>query len=167
MISQLIKLVRVISSEVSPMQISLGFALSMIIGLTPLLSVHNLLVIFFLLILRINIGAFMMGWAFFTGMAYLFDPWFHELGAYILNMPDMNNHFTQMYNSPFWRITRFNNTIVMGSLVASLVLFVPFVIILNILVRQYRTNVVAYLNQKRWFKVIQSKMFSKAVSLAE
>ena len=167
MISQLIKLVRVISSEVSPMQISLGFALSMIIGLTPFLSIHNLLVIFLLLILRINIGAFMLGWAFFTGMAYLFDPWFHDLGAYILNLPGLTAQWTDMYNSPFWRITRFNNTIVMGSLVTSLVLFVPLVVILNILVRQYRNNVVQYLNKQRWFKVVQSKVFSKAVSLAE
>ncbi len=167
MISQLVKLVRVISSEVSPMQISLGFALSMIIGLTPLWSVHNLLVIFILLILRVNLGAFMMGWAFFTGLAYLFDPWFHDLGSYVLHLPVLNAQWTDMYNSPFWRITRFNNTIVMGSLVASLALFIPLVIILNILVRQYRTNVVAYLNQKRWFKVVKSKVFSKAVSLAE
>ena len=167
MISQLIKLVRVISSEVSPIQISLGFALSMIIGLTPLLSVHNLLVIFFLLILRINIGAFMMGWAFFTGLAYLFDPWFHDLGVYILNMPALNALWTDLYNSPFWRITRFNNTIVMGSLVASLILFIPLVLVLNILVRQYRSNVVEYLNKQRWFKLVQSKVFTKAVSLAE
>ncbi|MFW2371916.1 MAG: TIGR03546 family protein [Gammaproteobacteria bacterium] len=167
MISQVFKLVRVLSSDVSPMQISLGFALSMIIGLTPLWSVHNLLVIFFLLILRTNIAAFMMGWALFTGMAYLFDPWFHDLGSFILNLPSLNAQWTDMYNMPFWRISNFNNTIVMGSLSASLVLFVPLLIILNILVRQYRSNVVQYLNKQRWFKLVQSRVFSKTVSLAE
>ncbi|TNF39217.1 MAG: TIGR03546 family protein [Gammaproteobacteria bacterium] len=167
MISQIVKLVRVISSEVSPMQLSLGFALSMIVGLTPLWSLHNLLVVFFLLILRINIGAFMLGWAFFTGLAYLFDPWFHDLGLYVLNLPSLNALWTDMYNSPFWRITHFNNSIVMGSLLVSLALFIPMVILLNILIRQYRTNVVQYLNQQRWFKVVKSKLFAKAVSLAE
>ena len=167
MISQLVKFLRVLSSDVSPMQISLGFVLAMIVGLTPLWSVHNLVVVFLLLILRVNIGAFMLAWAVFTGIAYLFDPWFNDLGYYILNHPSLNALWTDMYNSTFWRVTRFNNTIVMGSLVISLVLFIPALILSNFIIKKYRTHIVEYLNNTRWAKVLKSKWLPKVVSMAE
>jgi uncharacterized protein (TIGR03546 family) len=149
------------------MQISLGFALAMIAGLTPLWSVHNLLVVFLLLVLRTNIGAFVFAWAIFTGVAYIFDPWFNDLGAWVLHYPGLQGLWTEWYNSPFWRITRFNNTLVMGSVVISLLMFVPMLLLGNLLIHKYRTQFLEYWNNSRWAKLIKSKWFSKAVELAE
>ena len=89
MFSQLIKFIRVLSSEAAPIQISFGFALAMIVGLTPLLSLHNVLVIFCLLLFRVNLASFLLAWAFFSGIAYLLDPVFHEVGKSILNYPQL------------------------------------------------------------------------------
>ena len=168
MFSQIIKFIRVLSSEVDPIQISLGFALAMIVGLTPLFSLHNLLVIFVLLLFRINLAAFLLAWAVFSGMAYLLDPLFHDLGKVILHHESLNALWTEMYNQPVWRIARFNNTIVMGSLAASLLAFIPFVLISNLLVRRYRSDVLIYVQNSRLFKTLKSsKLISRAVSLAE
>lgn len=168
MFSQLIKFVRVLSSETAPIQISFGFALAMIAGLTPLLSVHNVLVIFCLLLFRINLAAFLLGWAFFSGLAYLLDPLFHDLGRAVLTHEALNPLWTELYNQPFWRIARFNNTIVMGSLLASLIAFIPLLLISNLLIRHYRSDVMIYVQNSRLFKFLKSsKWFSHAVSMAE
>lgn len=168
MFSQLIKLIRILSSETDPVQISLGFALALIAGFTPLFSLHNVLVIFCLLLFRINLAAFLLGWVFFSGLAYLLDPVFHDVGKMILNHSALSAFWTELYNQPFWRITRFNNTIVMGSLVVSLLAFIPFVLVSNYLVRNYRDHVVKYVRNSRIFNFLKSsKWFSRAVSLSE
>ena len=168
MFSQLIKFIRVLSSEAAPIQISFGFALAMIVGLTPLLSLHNVLVIFCLLLFRVNLASFLLAWAFFSGIAYLLDPVFHEVGKSILNYPQLSAFWTDLYNQPLWRISRFNNTIVMGSLAVSLVAFIPVVLISNLLVTHYRSDVLEYVQNSRVFKFLKtSKWFSRAVSLAE
>ena len=168
MFSQIIKLFRVLSSETSPMQISAGFALAMISGFTPLISLHNLLVIFILLIFRINIAAFLLGLVFFSGIAYLLDPIFHQLGYSLLNNQALNELWTSMYNLSFWRVSNFNNTITMGSLTISLLAFIPVLILSNFLIKRYRSHLLVYLNNSWIFRFIKSsKIVTRLVSMAE
>ncbi|MEJ2231585.1 MAG: TIGR03546 family protein, partial [Nitrospirales bacterium] len=124
MIKLLAKLLRVLNSETDPGQISLGLCFAMVAGLTPLLSLHNLVVLLLVLVLRVNLSAFLLGLALFTGIAYLLDPLFHSLGLAILTAPALQELWTALYQSIWWRIERFHNSIVMGSLTFSLVLFV-------------------------------------------
>ena len=164
----IIKFFRVLSSEASPLQISFGFALAMILGFTPLLSPHNLVVLFVLLVFRINLASFLLAFAVFSGVAYLLDPWFNNLGQAVLSSEVLIPVWTDMYNSAFWRLTQFNNTLVMGSLVVSLLAFIPFVLLSNILVRRYRTDVYEYVKNHPITRLIKSnKWFSRIVSLAE
>lgn len=72
----LAKFLRVLNSETDPAQISLAFCFSMVAGLTPLFSLHNLPILFLVLVLRVNLSAFLLGFAFFSGIAYLLDPLF-------------------------------------------------------------------------------------------
>lgn len=168
MITQLIKFLRVLGSEASPMQISLAIALAMVAGLTPLLSLHNLLVVFILLSFRINLGAFILALGLFSGIGYLFDPAFHSVGLSLLQNEVLVSIWTTMYNSMFWRFANFNNTIVMGSLVISLLAFVPFVLLLNVLIKKYRSQFLVFLNNSKIAKFIQnSKMFTRVSSMME
>ena len=125
MIAMLAKLLKMLNSEAEPHQISAGFCLAMIAGFTPLWSLHNLLVLFFALILRVNLSAFLLGWVVFSGVAYLLDPIFHALGYKILTIEGLTGLWTTLYNMPLFRLAHFNNTVLMGSLIVSLILFVP------------------------------------------
>lgn len=168
MITQILKLLRVLASEASPMQISIGFALAMIVGLTPLFSLHNLLVVFVLLAFRINLASFILAWAMFSALAFLLDPVFHSLGLSILQHEAMQTTWTSMYNSTFWRVAHFNNTIVMGSLVISLLSFIPLIIIMNVLIKRYRSNVLVYIkNSNIAFWLQNSKLLTRITSAVE
>lgn len=168
MLTQIIKFIRVLGSEAEPIQISLAMALAMIVGFTPLLSLHNVPVILLVIMLRVNIASFLLAWVFFSAIAYLLDPLFHSLGLSLLQQASMQDTWTQMYNSTFWRVTHFNNTIVMGSLVVSLLAFIPMVLFMNVLIKRYRTHVVAYLKDSKIAAFLQnSKLVTRISSMAE
>jgi uncharacterized protein (TIGR03546 family) len=149
MIRATAKLLSVLNSETDPGQISLAVAFSMIAGLTPFWSLHNLLVLFLILVIRVNLSAFMLGWAFFSGVAYLIDPLFHRIGLALLTAPALEGSWTALYNTPLGRLSRFNNTIVMGSLAFSLLFFVPLLLVSNRAIRKYREHLLAWVQQTR------------------
>lgn len=154
MIRAAYKLLQVISSETEPGQISLGFAFALIAGFTPLVSPHNLLVLFLILVLRVNLSAFFLGLAVFSGVAYLLDPVFHRIGLAVLTTGSLEGLWTAFYNSTLWRLERFNNSIVMGSLVVSLVLFVPFYLLSNQLILKYREHFLAWVQKTKLAHVL-------------
>lgn len=167
MIKLLAKLLRVLNSETQPGQISLGFCFAMIIGLTPLLSLHNLLVLLLVFIFRVNLAAFFMGLALFTGIAYLLDPLFHQLGLAVLTALSLESLWTSLYQSVWWRLEHFNNSIVMGSLVFSIGLFVPTLLLLNLLIRRYRQHVLAWVHKTKIMQVFKaSKLYETYQTLS-
>lgn len=149
MLGQITKLIKAFSSDVAPEQISLGIAFSMIVGFTPLWSLHNLLVLFLVMVLRVNGAAFMAGIALFSMLGYLLDPLFHQLGFFLLGLEALNGLWVTMYNSTLWRIENFSNTIVMGSLVFSVVLFAPVYLGGIWLINRYRQHIMAWIEKLR------------------
>ncbi len=161
------RFLKVLNSETRPGQISLALAFSMIVGFTPLFSLHNLLIILLVLVIRTNIATFLVGLAVFSGIAYLLDPLFHLLGQRVLNNESLNPLWTSLYNSTLWRLEHFNNTIVMGSLLVSVVLFIPLVLMSNYLVVKYRRSLRQWVNKIRIVKIIKgTKLFNIYHSLS-
>ena len=149
MINSVAKLLSILNSESEPSQISLGFAFSMVAGLTPFFGVHNLAVLFLALVLRVNLSAFFLGTAAFSALAYGLDPLFHAIGLKLLTLEAMRGVWTGMYNMALFRVARFNNTIFMGSFALSAALFVPFVLAANFLIRKYRLHILAFVQKTR------------------
>ncbi len=167
MIKLLAKLLRVLNSETDPGQISLGLCFALIVGMTPLASLHNLVVLLLVLVLRVNLSAFLLGLAVFTGFAYVLDPLFHSLGLAILTAPALQETWTALYQSPWWRIERFYNSIVMGSLTFSVALFIPLLLISNLLIRRYRQHVLAWVQKTRIMQMIKaSKLYQTYETLS-
>ncbi len=161
----LAKLVRILRSGVSPNQIAGGFILGMIIGLTPIWNLHNLLIIFLIILLRVNIAAAIFSFLLFSGVAYLADPVFHDLGYYVLTqIPALQDLWITMYNTPILAFSNFNNTVVMGSLVASIVLLIPMFFLMKAAIISYRTNVEDRMNQ---WKIVKSLKGTTAYSIYE
>ncbi|MFP4547263.1 MAG: TIGR03546 family protein [Fidelibacterota bacterium] len=119
------KIIKALGSNSTPNQLAAGFALGMIMGLTPFWNIHNLAIIFLIALINVNASTALLGLVVFGIIAPLFDPVFHAFGLKILQLNALDGLFTAMYNNNFWILTRFNNTIVIGSLAISLVLFIP------------------------------------------
>ena len=167
MLRLIAKLLHVLNSETDPSQISLGFCLAMVAGFTPLLSLHNIFILLLVLVMRVNLSAFLLGLGVFSGLSYILDPLFHWNGLHILSAPSLEGVWTSLYNSTLWRLERFNNTIVMGSLGFSLILFVPVWLLSNMLIRRYRTHILSWVENTRLMQVFKaSKLYQVYASLS-
>jgi len=159
MLKAIAKLIKVLNSDAEPGQIGAAVGFSMIAGFTPFWSLHILVVLLLVLVIRVNLSAFLLGLAFFSGLAFGLDPLFHRLGFWLLTSDSLNGIWTAMYNQTLWRVEHFNNTIVMGSLAASLVLFVPCLLLSNLLIRQYRSRVMVWVQRTRIMQAIKASKF--------
>ncbi len=156
----LTRLFKILRSAASPNQIAGGFILGMIMGLTPLWSLHNLLVLILIIILNVNIATAILGFGVFSAFAYLFDPGFHSLGYYLLtDVPSLHELWTAMYNIPVIALSRFNNTVVMGSFVVSLLLLVPVFFLAKAFVFYYREHIDERLQKMKIVQAIKSSKF--------
>lgn len=159
MLRTIAKVLRVLNSETEPGQISLAFCLSMIAGFTPFLSVHNLLVFLLVLLFRLNLSTFIFGLVLFSGVAYLFDPLFHRIGLTVLTASALEGLWTLLYNMTLFRLEKFNNSVVMGSLLFSILLFVPLYLLSNQIIVRYRDDVVAWVRKSRIMQAFKATKF--------
>jgi uncharacterized protein (TIGR03546 family) len=150
--SLLIKLFKALNANQHSGQIAFSFVLGMILGLTPLFFPHNLLTLALIFFLRVNLSAIIVATLFFSGLAYLLDPVFNQIGLWILQAQTMQPVFTDLYNSAFWRFLHFNNSIVMGSVVTAYLLSVPAFLLFWVLVKTYRQRFLVWANK---FKIIR------------
>lgn len=152
---------KALSSEASPSQIAGGVILGMIIGLTPIASFHNLIILVLIIILKVNIGMAILGFLVFSGVAYLADPLFHSIGVSILENEGFQSLLTSMYDNEWWAMTRFYNTVVIGSFISSILLSIPLFPITIVGVNQYRTRIHAKVQKWKVVKALKgSKLYS-------
>ncbi|HTY59194.1 MAG TPA: TIGR03546 family protein [Bacteroidota bacterium] len=152
--------VNILRAGQTPAQVAGGFALGSILGLSPMLTLQGAVVWLILLALDVNFSAAGVAMTFFSLFAFLLDPVFHWLGYQILvNVDALKGLWTWMYNAPIAPLTRFNNTVVMGSFVAALILFVPVYAGMKHFVVAYRTHIHARLEKWKIYQVLdRSKM---------
>lgn len=155
-------LVKTLNSEGTPGQVAAGIALGAVFGLTPLVSLHNLIFFALAMVLNVSFGGVMLGFAIFVPVGFALDPVFNAIGTrLLLHTPALTPLWTAWYNTPVLALTRFNNTIVLGSFVSWLVLFVPLFFVLRWAVRQYRERVYAALERSRAFQAVRaSKLYN-------
>lgn len=100
-------LVKALHSEGTPGQVAAGLALGSILGLTPLMNLHNAAVFGLIVILNVSFPGAMLGWALFVPIGFLLDPLFDRLGRLLLlETPALTPLWTSLYNTPVLQIGR-------------------------------------------------------------
>ncbi len=159
MIQMFAKLLKVLNSENDPNQISLAFCFSLFSGFLPFLTPVNIVVLFIVFAVRVNLSAFFLGMAFFKGISYLLDPLFHPLGLAVLTAPSLEGLWTGLYNSTLWRIQNFNNSVVMGGFLFAVAAFFPLLLLSNVLIRRYRQHILGWVRKTPLMKMIMASDF--------
>lgn len=158
-LKQLFAFIKLLNSDTGNISLALGMTCGFILGMTPTLSLHSLLIFLILFFFRIQIGAALVTAFFFKFVAYLLDPIFHSVGSSVLQMESLQGIFTTLYNMPIIPYTRFNNSIVMGSAVVTIILS-PFAYIASsIFIKKYREIVVARFKTTKFWKALEATKF--------
>ncbi|MFN0159440.1 MAG: TIGR03546 family protein [Bacteroidota bacterium] len=155
-------IIKIFRAGQNPAQVAGGFALGAILGFSPMLTLQGVLVWLVLLIINVNLGAAFLAITLCTLFAYLLDPFFHWLGYSILvNIDGLRALWTSLYSAPIAPLTRFNNSVVMGSFVFALVALVPIYFGMKKAVVAYRTHVGEKMEKWKIFQVLKQSALVK------
>lgn len=161
LLKQIFNFFKILNSETGTNQIAAGIAVGFILGMSPGLSIQTLIIFLCIFIFRIQAGAAFISAAFFAFMAYLLDPIFHTVGASILEMPNLKPLFTKMYNMPIVPLTRFNNSVYMGSGAIGILLSPIIFVVSKILIVKYRKNIVERFKASKFWKAVKATSLFK------
>jgi uncharacterized protein (TIGR03546 family) len=147
--------IKILREGQTPAQVAGGFALGSILGLSPMLTLQGLIIWLIILVLDVNLSAATFSLGLFALLAYIFDPIFHRLGYFLLvDMDSLRGLWMIMYNAPIAPLTRFNNTVVIGSFVSAILLFIPIYLGMKKFVIVYRATLGARMHKMKIYKII-------------
>ncbi len=134
------------SRDYSADQMAVGFVLGAALGLTPLLSLHNLLFLATPIVLRLSVSTFLLAWIAAIPVGFLLDPVFHGLGSALLSSEFLSPLWTTAFNAPLLALTQFNNTVTLGSFVFWAAASVPLFLLSRRVVPSYRRGLERFLS---------------------
>lgn len=156
LLKQVFGLIKLLNSDKGTNQIAAGVALGLILGLTPALSLQSLVVFICLFFFRVQIGAAFLAAFFFAIPAYLFDPYFHWVGTWVLEQPALRPVYTELYNMPIVPFTRFYNTVVMGSGVVAILCAPVIFVFSKMLIQKYRESFVLRFEKSKFWHTMKA-----------
>ena len=156
LLKQLINLIRLLHSDTGQNQIAAGLAFGVFLGFAPFVSLQTILVLLIVFFFRVQLGAAFLSAFFFKLVAFLLDPVADPIGRSLLENPSFRSTWTYMYNVPFLPMTRFNNSIILGSFAISIVLCPILFFVFKKLVLKYRSTVAQRLESSKAWKAIKA-----------
>ena len=154
------KLVSTLNSDGTPGQVGAGMAIGTVFGLTPLLNLHNLVVMAFVMVFKVSFPAVMLGWFIAVPLGFALDPLFDALGLRMLDTLTLVPLWTAVTNAPVIALFNLNNSVVLGSLVCWVVAVTPLYFVMRFGVAKYRETVYARLQKMKLFKAVRgSKLY--------
>ncbi len=158
MLTLLAKLLHALTSDSSIRQIALAIALGFIVGLSPILTLHNIVIIFFVLLIRVHLGSFILAVGAFSGISYLLSPVIVQVGELILTSTSLQALFDSLYQVDLFKLAHWHHTYILGALVLGVALCLPIYFVSKVLIEKYRTHVMAFFEK---FRIVQALKASK------
>lgn len=121
--------------------IAFGFALGMMVGLMPKGNLTAVAISTVVLATQANLAAAGLAGGLFTWAAVWTDPLAHRVGTSLLAQPPCQTYLAKFYEWPLAPWTALNNTVVLGSLVLSLILFYPAYHLVWLLFHHYQDRI--------------------------
>jgi len=159
MLTVLAKILKVLNSEQSPNQIAAAISLAAIVGLTPLLSLHNLLVFLVVLAFRVNLTMFLVAWPLFTILGLAIAPVAESVGMSLLQAPALQTFWESFYNTLIGRWSNFYFSGVLGSLLIALVVALIGFPLFKVLVVNYRVSWLEKIEKYQIIKMLKASKF--------
>ena len=154
MIAPVVKLFKALNTNSHPGEIAHAASIGILLGLVPKNNVLWYILFVFFLFVRIHKGCLFLSILLGTLLAPLFDPLFDSLGYTVLTFEALKPAYGNLLEIPFVAFTKFNNTIVAGSLTVSLILYIPVYILTRFLVFIWRKFVAPALSQNKLVQVL-------------
>lgn len=134
----ILDVVKTLNSAQKPWQLSLPIFLGVFLGLLPLFNPLHIAIPLLCLFINLNFSVLVASFGAVLAVSTLIDPLLHKVGHGLLTAESLQGFWALLYNLIPVKFTWFYNTVNMGSLVAALVLSVPFFFLANFIIRKLR-----------------------------
>jgi len=158
------KVIAVMNSNTRSFQVGAAVAFGLLLGLLPSNNLIFAVVLVVLFLVRVHLGIAIITAVGFSLLAPAFDPLLNRLGAWLLSLPALQVTYSRLYEMPIVPWTHFNNTLVAGSLVAGLVLWLPVAFLSVGIVILYRKYIHARIVNSKLVKAIMATPFAQRVA---
>lgn len=156
MLKHFVKLIRALSSNTAPAEIAHAFACGVMLGFLPKGNLLWLILFVFIFFMRIQRGVLVIT-MFASSMLTIFvDPIFHSVGYKILTAQNLIPFYTKALNVPFVSFLMLHNTVVIGSLVCSLAIYIPLFIVAMVFVWLWRKIIGEWVKNSSFVKTVSA-----------
>lgn len=153
MLSYIIKLLKALGANSKPSQIANSFCIGFILGVMPKNNLLWWLVFVFFMFVRINKAGYFIMMLLGAFISPYLDPTFHKIGEFVLTYEPLVPVYSKLLEIPFVGFTRFNNTIVCGSLVGGLLAYLPLYIFMLVFIWVWRKWIAPFFNRSKVVKM--------------
>jgi len=154
------KLISALNGNLKKSQIAAGVAWGVLLGLVPLSNPFGIVLFVISFFFSHNHGAKIFGLAIVKILSLIILPALDVLGWTILHIDSLQPLFTAMFNMPFVPFTKFNNTLVMGGLIAGIVLWLPVFALFMKLIPLYREKLAPKIRDSKIVKKLANSPIS-------
>jgi len=159
MLTLLVKLFSVLNSESSTRQIALAIVLGFIVGLSPLFVLHNVVILFLVMFIRIHLGSFILAAGLFSGLSYLLSSMIINIGEWLLTSSNLHSLFTLLYQTTFFKLAHWHNTYTLGAFILGVSLSFPLYFLTKIIIEKYREHIMVTFEKLRIVKALKASKF--------
>ena len=154
MLNYIVNFIKSLNSNSKPSQIANSFCIGMILGFMPKNNVLWYLLFIFFAFVRINKAGYYIMLAIVSLFAFLLDLLFDMIGYWFLNLEFLRPVFAFLLDVPFVGFTKFNNTVVMGSFLFSILIYIPLYVLFFFGVKFWRKTIAPKFNDSKILKAL-------------
>ncbi|MBQ1644365.1 MAG: TIGR03546 family protein [Treponema sp.] len=167
MLSYIFNLLKALNSNSKPGQIANSFCIGLILGFMPKSNLLWFMLLVFFSFIRINKCGYGIMIILGSLTAWLLDPLFDQIGYAVLTFAPMENFYAWLLDVPFVGFTKFNNSILAGSLVFGLLAYIPLYFLMILFIKVWRNSFAPAFNESKFMKAFYKiPLVKKIVSLA-
>ena len=160
------KLLAVLNSNTKPFQVGAGIEFGLLLALLPAANLFFVAVVLVVFLVRVHLSITIISFLALSLVVPVFDGLLNRLGHWVLTMPALQELFRAAYAVPIVPLTKFHNTLVAGSLLTGLLLWVPAAFLSVLLVNLYRKHVHARIMNSKIVKAIMASPFAQRIARA-
>lgn len=154
MLKYLVNLLKAFNANVKPSQIANSFCIGLILGFMPKNNLLWYILLVFFAFVRINKPGYFIMMIVGSCLAPLADSLFDKIGYAVLTFSPFENFYAWLLDVPFVGFTRFNNTIVCGSLISGIICYIPLYILMYFIIKAWRKWIAPKFNDSKLLKTI-------------
>ena len=168
MLDNILKVFKGLNSNSDPSAIAHSVCLGFLLGVLPKNNIFWYVLFVFVFFMRINKSLYaIMILLVLTFVAHM-DPLFDNIGNFILATNYSASFFNQALKIPLFSLTKLNNSIVMGSFVFSLLIYIPLYLLIRLFVFLWRKYFAQSFRNSKFFNLLRKiPIVKKIISLKE